>query len=52
MERERTMLIVVGVDGSAAGDYALVWALDIAHRVGGSVEVVTTWTARWARRTG
>jgi nucleotide-binding universal stress UspA family protein len=45
MERERRMLIVVGVDGSAAGDYALAWALDIAHRVGGSVEVVTAWTA-------
>jgi nucleotide-binding universal stress UspA family protein len=45
MEQQRGMQIVVGVDGSAAGDYALAWALDIAHRVGGSVEVVTTWTA-------
>ena len=45
MEQQHGMLIVVGVDGSAAGDHALAWALDIAHRTGGSVEVVTAWTA-------
>jgi nucleotide-binding universal stress UspA family protein len=39
------MLIVAGVDGSAAGDHALAWALDHARRTGGSVEVVTAWTA-------
>jgi nucleotide-binding universal stress UspA family protein len=36
-------VVVVGVDGSSAGDAALRHALHRAHDCGGSVELVTAW---------
>jgi len=35
--------VVVGVDGSAASDRALAWALDYARQVGALVRMVTVW---------
>ncbi len=35
--------IVVGVDGSDTSVAALEWAVDLAARIGASVEAVTTW---------
>ncbi len=45
MDHNRGTLIVVGVDGSPGSDHALSWALDLAGRIGGSVEAVTAWSA-------
>ena len=38
------LLIVVGVDGSAASDHALAWTLRLAHRVDTAVEIITAWS--------
>lgn len=45
MQAHERMLIIVGVDGSAAADRALAWAARIGHRLGATVEMVTAWTA-------
>lgn len=44
MEARERMLIIVGVDGSAAADRALAWAARIGHRLGATVEMVTAWS--------
>jgi nucleotide-binding universal stress UspA family protein len=44
MDARERMLIVVGLDGSAAADRALAWAERIGHRLGAAVEMVTAWT--------
>jgi nucleotide-binding universal stress UspA family protein len=41
--RRRTLDVVVGVDGSAAADAALAFALDEAHVTGGRVVAVCAW---------
>jgi nucleotide-binding universal stress UspA family protein len=43
MTKHQAGLVVVGVDGTAAGDAALAFALDEAARCGDSVEIVTVW---------
>lgn len=45
MNLDDRLLIVVGVDGSAASDHALAWTLRLADRVGGAVEIITAWSA-------
>jgi nucleotide-binding universal stress UspA family protein len=37
-------LVVVGTDGSAKAARAVCWAADYVRRVGGTLEIVTTWS--------
>lgn len=42
-ERERTPVVVVGVDGSENGQIALRWALQQARLMGAELHAVTAW---------